>query len=205
MAINLQKGQRISLTKEAPKLQQLMCGLGWDVVQKKGGFLSALFSSTENNFDLDAAVICISENQKVKHEKDVVYFGNLRHYSNAIIHQGDNLTGAGEGDDEQIMINLTQLPKDISKLVVVVNIYAPYTRQQDFSQVNNAFIRLVNVTNRKEIVRYTLSGEEYAGQTAMVMAELTRQDNDWEMDAKGEGLRVKDLAELVNLYTKGSI
>lgn len=202
MAINLQKGQRISLTKEAPKLQQLMCCLGWDVVEKKGGLLSSLFSTANNNFDLDASVICISENQKVRHEKDVIYFGNLRHYSNAIIHQGDNLTGEGEGDDEQIIINLTQLPIEINKLAIVVNIYAGYSRQQDFSQIKNAFIRLVNLTNKKEIVRYTLSGEGYVGQTAMVMAELTRQGNDWEMDAKGDGLRVKDLAEIVNLYNK---
>ncbi|MGY6530058.1 MAG: TerD family protein [Cyanobacterium sp.] len=202
MAINLQKGQRISLTKEAPQLQQLMCGLGWDVVQKKGGFLSGLFSTTNSNFDLDASVICISENQKVRHEKDVIYFGNLRHYSSAIMHQGDNLTGEGDGDDEQIMINLSLLPQDIYKIVIVVNIYDPFNRQQDFGQVENAFIRLINLTNQKEIVRYTLSGGEYAGQTAMIMAELTRKGNDWEMDAKGDGLRVKDLAAVVNLYNK---
>ncbi|AUC59970.1 Tellurium resistance protein TerD [Cyanobacterium sp. HL-69] len=202
MAINLQKGQRISLTKEAPQLQQLMCGLGWDVVQKKGGFLSNLFSESNSNFDLDASVICISENQKVRHEKDVIYFGNLRHSSSAIMHQGDNLTGEGHGDDEQIMINLALLPKDIYKIVIIVNIYDPFNRQQDFGQVKNAFIRLVNLTNQKEIVRYTLSGDEYAGQTAMVMAELTRKGNDWDMDAKGEGLRVKDLAAVVNLYNK---
>ncbi|WP_069792022.1 TerD family protein [Cyanobacterium sp. IPPAS B-1200] len=202
MAINLQKGQRISLTKEAPQLQQLMCGLGWDVVQKKGGFLSNLFSESNSNFDLDASVICISENQKVRHEKDVIYFGNLRHSSSAIMHQGDNLTGEGHGDDEQIMINLALLPKDIYKIAIIVNIYDPFNRQQDFGLVRNAFIRLVNLTNQKEIVRYTLSGDEYAGQTAMVMAELTRKGNDWDMDAKGEGLRVKDLAAVVNLYNK---
>ncbi|MBE9222800.1 TerD family protein [Cyanobacterium stanieri LEGE 03274] len=202
MVINLQKGQRISLTKEAPQLQQLMCGLGWDVATKKGGFLSGLFSQNNGNFDLDASVICISENKKVKHEKDVVYFGNLRHYSSAIMHQGDNLTGEGNGDDEQIMINLALLPEYIYKIAIVVNIYDPFNRQQDFAQINNAFIRLVNLTNQKEIVRYTLSGAEYTGQTAMIMAELTRNGKDWEMDAKGEGLRVKDLAAVVNLYNQ---
>ena len=104
MAINLKKGQRISLKKEAPKLQQLMCGLGWDVA-KKNGFLGGLF---QGDFDLDASVLCLDSKGKIKSNSEIVYFGNLRHYSSAINHLGDNLTGSGDGDDEEIMVKSLQ-------------------------------------------------------------------------------------------------
>jgi len=200
MAINLQKGQRISLKKEAPKLQRLMCGLGWDMVEKKGGFLSGLFGGASQNIDLDASVICLTKNRKINLQKDVVYFGNLRHFSDGIVHQGDNLTGEGDGDDEEIIINLTLLPDDIYKLVIVVNIYGSLERQQDFGEVENAFVRLVDLANGKEIARYTLSGNQYQGKTGMIMAELTRDSDSWEVTAKGEGLRVKDLESIVKHY-----
>ncbi len=200
MAINLQKGQRISLKKEAPKLKQLMCGLGWDMLKTKGGFLSGLLTPKPPSADLDASVICLTENQKIDSQKDVVYFGNLRHFSDAITHRGDNLTGEGDGDDEEIIMNLTQLPTNIYKLVIVVNIYNAFDRKQDFSHIDNAFVRLVDLSNKKEIARYTLSGSQYEGQTGMIMAELTRDGDDWSMTAKGEGLRVKDLAAIVKKY-----
>jgi tellurium resistance protein TerD len=163
MAINLQKGQRISLSKEAPGLTKLMCGLGWDVSKQGGGVFGA-FSSTQN-CDLDASVICLNSNDKWTNQANVVYFGNLSHSSGAITHLGDNLTGAGDGDDEQILIDLSRLPADITKLVFTVNIYNCVARKQDFAQVKNAFVRLVNVSNNQELARYNLSGTEYTGMT----------------------------------------
>ncbi|MBL1210781.1 TerD family protein [Geminocystis sp. GBBB08] len=197
MAINLQKGQKISLKKEAPKLQQLMCGLGWDVA-KKSGLLGGLFQA---DFDLDASVFCLDSRNKLKSNNEIVYFGNLRHYSSAINHLGDNLTGAGDGDDEEINVNLPLIPSNISKLVFVVNIYEAMTRKQDFGQVENAFVRLVNMTNNQEIVRYTLSNNGYEGKTGMIMAELTRVGDDWEMMAKGDGIIAKSLGDIAKFYS----
>lgn len=197
MGINLQKGQRISLKKEAPKLEQLMCGLGWDVAKKKGGFLGGLFTA---DFDLDASVLCLNENGKIKSNSEIVFFGNLRHYSDAINHLGDNLTGEGDGDDEEILVKLLLIPKTIHKLVFVVNIYNAIERNQDFSQVENAFVRLVNLGNNQEIARYSLSGNGYQGKTGMIMAEIARVGDDWEMTAKGDGYKVKSLGDVMKLY-----
>ncbi|MBD2579551.1 TerD family protein [Oscillatoria sp. FACHB-1406] len=199
MAINLQKGQRISLAKEAPGLTRLMCGLGWDVA-KQGGFLG-IFGGGGSNFDLDSSVICLNANEKLSNNKDVIYFGNLRHSSGAITHLGDNLTGAGEGDDEEILIDLPAVPGTINKLVIVVNIYQCVSRGQDFGQVNNAFVRLVDLANNKEIARYNLSGREYEGRTGMIMAEIYRQNGDWKMAAIGEGIRANGLEEIVRPYS----
>ncbi len=198
MTINLQKGQKISLKKEAPKLEQLMCGLGWDTAQKKGGFLGGLFTS---DFDLDASVLCLNSRDKITSAQDLVYFGNLRHPSSAISHMGDNLTGKGQGDDEQIMVSLPMIPSNIHKLVFVVNIYDAVGRKQDFSQVTNAFVRLVNVTTNKEIARYTLSSGSYQSQTGMIMAEIYRAGDDWEVSAQGDGIKVRNLDEIAKLYS----
>lgn len=199
MAINLQKGQRISLEKEAPGLTRLMCGLGWDVAKRSGKGLFSVFSSTPD-YDLDASVICVDANGKANRTSDVVYFGNLRHRSGAITHLGDNLTGEGDGDDEQIIVDLPQVPAEIDKLVFVVNIYNCISRQQDFGQVENAFVRLVDMTSHREIARYNLSGREYSGKTGLIMAEIYRRDRDWKMAAIGNGVRVNGLEELVKSY-----
>ena len=199
MAINLQKGQRISLSKEAPGLTKLMCGLGWDVSKQGGGIFGA-FSSSQN-CDLDASVICLNSNDKWTNQANVVYFGNLSHSSGAITHLGDNLTGAGDGDDEQILIDLSRLPADITKLVFTVNIYNCVARKQDFAQVKNAFVRLVNVSNNQELARYNLSGTEYTGMTGMIMAEIYNHNNEWKMAAIGNGINVNGLGELLKTYT----
>ncbi len=196
MAINLKKGQRISLKKEAPGLTKLMCGLGWDVVES-GGFLG-LFKG--DDFDLDASVLCLSNSGKLKSKSDVVYFSNLNHYSGAITHLGDNLTGAGTGDDEQILVDLPRVPDDIYKLVFVVNIYNCIQRKQSFGQVKNAFVRLVDLSNNKEIARYSLLGEEYEGKTGMILAEVSRDDGEWKMEAVGKGLMVNGLQEMTKDY-----
>ena len=199
MGINLQKGQRISLKKQAPKLKKLMCGLGWDVAKKKGGFLGGLFTS---DFDLDASVICLGRSGRMASMDDLVYFGNLKHASSAIMHLGDNLTGKGDGDDEQIMVNLDGIPDRIHSLVFAVNIYNCIERKQDFSQVSNAFVRLVNCENNKEIARYSLSGDDYGSKTGMVMAQINRgEDGDWEVCAEGEGIKISNLGEIAQLYS----
>ncbi|MCW6035287.1 TerD family protein [Spirulina subsalsa FACHB-351] len=199
MAINLQKGQRISLTKESPGLTQVMCGLGWDVQQ--GGGLFGLFKNTPD-FDLDASIICLSQGDRFVNKQDLVYYANLRHASGAIVHLGDNLTGEGQGDDEQILVNLAKIPNSIVKLVFTVNIYKCRERKQDFGQVKNAFVRLVNSKNQQEVARYNLSGSEYQGMTGLILAELERREQDWGMTAVGKGINVDGLGELVALYQR---
>ena len=199
MAINLTKGQRISLEKEAPGLKSIMCGLGWDVAKPSQGGLFGLLNSTPD-FDLDASVICLDSNDKMARKDDVVYFGNLRHRSGAINHCGDNLTGEGEGDDEQINVYLANIPQEIAKLAFVVNIYQCFQRKQDFGRIENAFVRLVNMDNNREIARYNLSGGEYTGQTGMIMAEIYRHQGEWKMAAIGKGLKVASLSELIQYY-----
>ncbi|TAF09387.1 MAG: TerD family protein [Nostocales cyanobacterium] len=200
MAINLQKGQRISLSKEAPGLTKMMCGLGWDVAKRSGGGFFRNFGGGGHEYDLDASVICLDSNGKLTDKGNIIYFGNLQHSSGGITHTGDNLTGAGDGDDEVIMIDLLRIPAEIAKLVFVINIYECISRKQDFSQVENAFVRLVNVANNKELARYNLSGKEYNGMTGMVLAELYRHNNEWKMAAVGNGVSVNGLGELVQSY-----
>ncbi|MEL6495337.1 MAG: TerD family protein [Cyanobacteria bacterium J06623_7] len=196
MAINLKKGQRISLTKEDPSLKQLMCGLGWDVAPKSGGFFGG-----NKQFDLDSSILCLNADKKLLDVKDIVYFGNLRHGSGAIAHQGDNLTGAGEGDDEVINIDLPLIPSNIAYLVFAINIYKCNQRKQDFSMVDNAFVRLVNRNTNQELARYNLSGSEYQGMTGMIMAEVYRHNTEWKMAAVGNGFKIATLADIAKVYT----
>ena len=196
MAINLTKGQRISLKKEAPGLTKIMCGLGWDVAESKGLF--GLFKG--DDFDLDASVLCLNEKGKLKSKSEVIYFSNLNHRSGAVIHLGDNLTGEGQGDDEQIIVDLPRIPDDITKLVFVVNIYNCKQRKQNFGMVKNAFVRLVDLANNKEIARYTLLGEKYEGKTGMILAEVYREDEEWKMEAVGKGIIVDGLQAMTNEY-----
>ena len=196
MAINLKKGQRISLTKEDPGLKQIMCGLGWDVAPKSGGFFGG-----NKQFDLDSSVLCLNADKKLLDVKDIVYFGNLRHSSGAIAHQGDNLTGAGEGDDEIINIDLPLIPPNIAYLIFAINIYKCNQRKQDFGMVENAFVRLVNRNTNQELARYNLSGTEYQGMTGMIMAEVYRHNDEWKMAAVGNGFKIATLADIAKVYT----
>ena len=199
MAISLEKGQRISLTKNDPGLNELMCGLGWDVIQPSKGKIFGK-AQTKKDFDLDSSVICLDENQKLTDFKDIVCFSNLKHSSGAIIHHGDNLTGFGEGDDEVITINLSQVPDRISRLVFVVNIYKCLERKHDFSIIKNAFVRLVNIADHKELARYNLSGEEYKGMTGMKLAEVYRHNGEWKMAALGDGFCANSLQDIASFY-----
>ena len=201
MAINLQKGQRISLSKEAPGLSKITCGLGWDTIEPSGGgFVSNFGNKAGQDYDLDASVICLDDAGKFSDSKNIIYFGNLAHPSGAIVHQGDNMTGAGDGDDEIIIIDLSLMPPSIGKLVFVVNIYECQGRKQDFSQIENAFVRLVNTANDRELARFNLSGKDYQGMTGMVLAEVYRHNSEWKMAAIGNGVSVNGLSELVQTY-----
>ena len=199
MSINLQKGQKIDLTKGNTGLMGVMVGLGWDEAEvKKGGFLG-IFSGPKQDIDCDASAILLGENGKLygkKAQDCCVYFGNLRHSSDAIIHQGDNLTGAGEGDDEQIFVNLSKVPAGIFKIVFVVNIYDAKVRKQHFGLIRNAFIRLVNTQNQQEICKFNLS-ENYDGMTGMIVGELYRYNGEWKFNAIGQP--VKEASRLQNL------
>ena len=190
MSINLQKGQKIDLTKGGSGLSRVMVGLGWDEAKPSGGFLSSLFKPVQD-IDCDAsAIVCGTDGKLLGGglKECVVYYGNLKHPSGAIVHQGDNLTGAGDGDDEQIMVNLNQLPQSVGKIVFTVNIYEARARNQHFGMIKNAFIRLVNTANNQEICRYNLS-ENYDNMTGLVVGEIYRKDCEWKFNAIGQPVR----------------
>ncbi|TAF55290.1 MAG: TerD family protein, partial [Oscillatoriales cyanobacterium] len=171
--------------------------LGWDVIEKSGGLMGLFGGGSE--FDLDTSVLCLDRQDKLQDKSNLVYFGNLRHKSGAITHLGDNLTGAGEGDDEQVLIELAQIPADISKLVFVINIYDCVKRKQEFSQIKNAFVRLVDLGTNREIARYSLSGQQYQGCTGLMLAEVYRHNEEWKVLANGEGVRM-DLGVIAQQY-----
>ncbi len=176
MPVCLQKGQKVSITKGNPGLTKVVVGLGWDVNQ----------FDTGGDFDLDAAAFLLTDSGKVSKSEDFVFFGNLTHPSGSVQHMGDNLTGAGEGDDEQIKIDLSAVPADITKIAFTVTIYEAEARRQNFGQVNNAFIRIYNETNGEELLRYDL-GEDFSIETAAVFGELYKNGSEWKFNAIGSG------------------
>lgn len=199
MAISLQKGQKVNLSKEHAGLAKMMVGLGWDEAHKSGGIIGALFGSAKQDIDCDASAIML-KNGKFVHKDDVVYFGNLGHKSGSVKHQGDNLTGAGDGDDEQIMIDLSKVPQEYDKIVIVVNIYQAVKRKQHFGMIQNAFIRLVDMRNNNEMCRYNLT-EDYSGMTAMIFGEIYRHNGEWKFSAIGQGTTDPGLSELCRRYS----
>ena len=176
MPVNLKKGQKVSLTKENPGLKRVVVGLGWDV----NAF------DTGGDFDLDAAAFLLTDSGKGKDSGDFVFYGNLKHTSGSVQHMGDNLTGAGDGDDEQIKVDLSMVPEDISKIAFSATIYEAEARRQNFGQVNNAFIRIYNEETGEEILRYDL-GEDFSIETAVVFGELYKNGNEWKFNAIGSG------------------
>ena len=207
MAINLQKGQKIDLTKGGSGLTGVMVGLGWDeaATQPQGGLFGNIFKqqSQTQDIDCDASAILLGADGKLvgtDANACCVYFGNLRHWSDSIIHQGDNLTGEGDGDDEQIFVNLAKVPSEISKIVFVVNIYDANQRGQHFGMIQNAFIRLVDTQNSWEICRFDLS-ENYYGMTGMIVGEIYRHNGEWKFNAIGQPVKeASRLQSLINLY-----
>ena len=201
MGVNLQKGQKVNLKKsDGQALSRIRIGLGWDPVnqEKKGGLFGSIFGGSAPDIDCDASVI-VCRGGRLAGKDDVVYFGNLKHPSGAIVHTGDNLTGEGEGDDEQILVDLTAVPADYDKLVFVVNIYDCESRKQDFGMIANAFIRICDERTGEEFCRYNLS-ESYAGMTAMIFGEIYRHNGEWKFNAIGQGTKDKGLNELARRY-----
>ena len=195
MSISLQKGQKVSLTKDNAGLSEIIIGLGWDEApRKKGG----LFARKPESIDCDASAnLCISG--KLRDKADVVYFGNLKHKSGAVKHMGDNLTGAGEGDDEQIIVDLKQVPSEYDKIILVVNIYQAVQRKQHFGMIQNAYIRVVDGRNSTEMCKYNLT-DDYSNMTAMIFGEVYRHNDEWKFNALGQGTTDPGLGELVNRF-----
>ncbi|MER8103720.1 MULTISPECIES: TerD family protein [unclassified Kitasatospora] len=175
MGVSLAKGGNVSLSKEAPGLSAVIVGLGWDVRTTTGA-----------DYDLDASALLCNALGKVVSDQHFVFFNNLRSPDGSVEHSGDNLTGGGDGDDEQIKVDLARVPADVAKVVFPVSIYDADARLQNFGQVRNAFIRVLNQANGQEIARYDLS-EDASTETAMVFGELYRNGAEWKFRAIGQG------------------
>ena len=178
MPINLSKGQKVDLTKGNASLKHIMVGLGWDVNAFDSG----------SDFDLDASAFMCGANGKCPTEKEFVFYGNLEHPSGAVKHQGDNLTGEGDGDDEQIFVDLKAIPESVDKIAFTVTIYEAQERRQNFGQVSNAYIRIVDEDTNQELIRYDL-GEDFSIETAIVVGELYRHNGEWKFNAIGSGFQ----------------
>jgi len=199
LAVSLRKGQKVDLTKTNKGLQNIMVGLGWDPIEPKKGFWSNLFSSGNQEIDCDASVLLLDSVGKLRQLEHVVYYDQLKSPCGSVRHQGDNITGDGEGDDEQISIALNQIPQNIHRLVFIVNIYDGQKRKQDFGLIQNAFIRVVNPESNQELLRFNLT-ENYAGKTALIVGEVFRQDNEWHFEAIGQGTNDAMLINVVRRY-----
>jgi tellurium resistance protein TerD len=187
MAISLQKGGNVNLSKEAPGLTKMMVGLGWDVRATDG-----------SAFDLDGVVFMLNQSGKVRGDGDFIFYNNLKSPDGSVTHSGDNRTGAGEGDDETVTIDLTRVPADVDKIVVAVTIHDAEARRQNFGMVGKAFVRCVNAANNSEIARYDLS-EDSSTETAMIFGEVYRSGADWKFRAIGQGF-AGGLAPLAKNY-----
>jgi tellurium resistance protein TerD len=173
--LTLSKGSNLSLTKADPQLRRAMIGLGWDPRTTAG-----------EQFDLDASALLVTASGKVRSNDDFIYYNQLSSKDGSVVHQGDNRTGEGEGDDEQILIDLSLVPAEIEKIVIVVSIDQAEARRQSFGQVRDAFCRVVNEDTNSEIVRYDLT-EDAAAETCMIFSELYRNNGDWKFRAVGQG------------------
>lgn len=178
MTVTLAKGQRVSLEKVAPELTEVFVGLGWDVKAMDTGY----------DFDLDASAFMLGSNEKIISDNHFIFYNNLTSPDSAksVEHTGDNLTGAGDGDDEVIKINLPKVPAEVQKIVITVTIHDAAKRGQNFGQVENAFVRVVNAQTSQEVIRYDLV-EDYSIETALIMAEIYRKDGEWRLNAVGCG------------------
>ena len=176
MAVCLKKGQKVDLTKTNPGLKKITVGLGWDVNRYDSG----------GDFDLDASAFLLGANGRVTKDEDFVFYSNAAHPSGAVLYGGDNRTGAGEGDDEQIMVDLSAVPAQYEKIAFTVTIYDAAERRQNFGQVSNAFVRIVDDSTGAELIRYDLE-EDFSIETALVVAELYRHNGEWKFNAVGAG------------------
>ena len=174
--VNLSKSQKIDLTKTNPGLTKILVGLGWDINKYDGG----------SDFDLDAAAFLLNAEGKAASEADFVFYNNKEHSSGSVIHMGDNKTGEGEGDDEVINIDLSKVPANVEKIDFTVTIFEAEERNQNFGQVNNSYIRVLNQENGEELIHFDL-GEDFSIETAVVVAELYRHNGEWKFNAIGSG------------------
>ncbi len=195
MSVNLQKGQKVELRKNnGGSLRKVMVGLGWDEVQQKRSF----FAPRPQDIDCDAsAILCV--NGHIIDPADMIFYNNLTHRSGAVRHMGDNLTGAGEGDDEQIMVDLTALPGQYDKIIFVVTIYQARERGQHFGMIRNCFIRICDAETGQELCKYNLS-ENYNGMTAMIFGELYRYNGAWKFNAIGQPTTDNSVIEMRNRF-----
>lgn len=176
MGITLKKGEKINLTKGNPGLKNIKLGLGWDINNFDSGY----------DYDLDVSVFMVGESGRVERDEDFIFYNNLKHISGAVEHLGDNRTGEGDGDDEEILVDLNLMPNHIQKIAVAVTIYEAKERRQNFGQVSNSYIRVLNSENEEEILRYDL-GEEFSIETAIVACELYKYNGEWKFSAVGSG------------------
>lgn len=216
MAISLKKGQGVNLKKSENELSEVTIGLGWDVNEDgRGGFFGKLLGKKPEEYDLDAVAFLLNENGKVVDlgdaapnggpslvNGDIIFYNSMRHKSGAIWLTGDNRTGAGDGDDEQIIVKLDQLTQDLKKVLFVVQIYQGIERNQNFSKIKNAFIRAVDKKN-KEMCRFDLSGDTtYANCRSLVFAELERQGSEWKFNAIGKPYPGDSFVEILKEYVQ---
>lgn len=188
MSISLSKGQKIDLSKASPGLTKAIIGLGWDTNKYSGG----------HDFDLDASAFLVGENGKVTNDLDFIFYNNLQGGNGSVIHTGDNRTGEGEGDDEQIKIDFSKVPNHIHKIAITVTIHDALQRKQNFGQVSNAFVRVVNEKTNQEVLRYDLA-EDFSIETAIVVCEIYRHGGEWRFSAVGSGFE-NGLAALCRNY-----
>lgn len=189
MSISLVKGQKVNLSKEASGLNRILVGLGWDANKK-------LFGAS---FDLDASAFKL-RNGKLVDDNDIICFSNKGKKNDAVYHHGDNLTGDGEGDDEQISVTLDKLDSDIDRIVFVVNIYAAKMKRQSFNDIQNAFIRLVDESNGKELYRFDISKGGVGNVAGLIFAELYKHNGEWKFNAVGEGAKESSINALAKRY-----
>lgn len=194
--INLVKGQKIDLTKGNAGLSNVIVGLGWDPAEPARGFFGV---KKQANVDCDASALMLNENGKLVKKGNLVCFHNKQSPCNSVTHSGDNLTGDGDGDDEQIMVNLNAIPSDVHKVLVVVNIYDATNRKQDFGLIKSAYIRVINAVGNNELIRFNLS-DNYNGYTALICGELYRQGGEWKFAAIGEGSHAAHINQLAERY-----
>lgn len=192
MAISLVKGQKIDLTKSNPGLTKAIIGLGWDTNKYAGG----------QDFDLDASAFLLGENGKCQRDEDFVFYNNLKGKNECVVHTGDNRTGVGEGDDEQIIIDFSRIPDDVHRIGITVTIHDAEVRAQNFGQVSNAYVRVINQQNEQEILRYDLA-EDFSIETAIVVCEIYRYGGEWKFSAIGSGFKggLKSLCDNYGLQT----
>ena len=204
MSVTLQKGQKVDLTKGNAGLRHVIVGLGWDEAPpaQSGGLLSGIFgggNKKQEEIDCDAMAFLLDSSGRLVNKADAVFFGNLNHSSGCVKHMGDNLTGGGDGDDEQISIDLANLPNQYDRVVILVSIYKAVEKRQHFGMIRNAFIRLLDADTNKELFVYNLT-DNYSGTIGMIFGEIYRHEGEWKFGAIGEGLQESFIVALGARY-----